>query len=171
MAAKRQQASKAKIVRDSNGQIVQPTRSYARAGRVETETRINHVCEMMRNLTYRTGDTARELAVTWGLSLDRTQAITLEAHNRITAEVLDPVNVRRNMGSALNKIMVDATTSNKAEDKRLLIQAAKVLGILTGSNAPTRIVVREEPLEKMSDERLEELAREALKSLSGKDSA
>lgn len=168
MAAKRQRAPRIDPA-VSPSLPTKPPRSYARVGRVETEARVNHVCDMMRNLTFRTGDTARELAVTWGLSLCRVQEITLEAHDRVTAEVLDPNNVRRNMGSALNKIIVDATTSNKAEDKRLLIQAAKVLAILTGSNAPTRIVVREEPLEKMSDERLEELAREALKSLGSKD--
>lgn len=70
-----------------------------------TESRIEHICELMRGMLFRRGKTGKLLESEWGLSHDRIKELTAEASKRVRAEVTDPERQRGDICVALQHIV------------------------------------------------------------------
>lgn len=104
-----------------------------------TEARIEIVADLMRTAKFRRGRTAKELAKKWELSLDRVHDLTAEASKRVVAEFRDPERVTIKVASSLERIIDEEMAKpSSRRQSRNIIEAGKVLLLLTGANAPER---------------------------------
>lgn len=147
-----------------------------------TEARIEHIAGLMRTLEFRTGETVRELAAKWRLGAQRVRELSAVASKRVRAELTDPDRVVVKVTASLEKVIDDAlretnepaliekagkdgerVTYQESPNgaRRVLIEAAKALCILTGNAAPTKHEVKDTTrFDKMTrEEHLEELAK------------
>ena len=124
-----------------------------------TEIKIKYVMTLMRTLRWETGETGRILQLVWGLSTDTLLKYASEASRRVK-DSFEPEEVSRMISSALTRCIQDCAKDN---DRRHLIQASKALAELTGANKSIKINI--EPMSKMSDEKLTQLAEIALNTL------
>lgn len=131
-----------------------------------TEARIEHIANLMRSLDFITGETVRELAAQWGLGEQRIRELSSIASKRVRKELTDPDRVVVKVATALEKVIDDAiretdepaliekqgndgpVTYQESPNgaRRVLIEAAKTLCVLTGANAPTKVEVSEKPM-------------------------
>lgn len=131
-----------------------------------TEARIEHIAELMRTLEFRTGETTRGLAAKWRIGVQRVWELSSIASKRVRAELTDPDRVIVKVATSLEKVMDDALreTDEPAHiekqggdgpmiyqespngARRVLIEAAKTLCVLTGASAPTKIEITDKPM-------------------------
>ena len=105
------------------------------------ECRIEHIANMMRELKFKRGDTAKALAKEWGLQLNAVHHMTAEASKRVSKELLNPDAVKVNIGEKLLQIAdegmrFEGEPKDVAAHRKLVVEAGKVLFHLTGANAP-----------------------------------
>lgn len=147
-----------------------------------TEARVEHIADLMRSLEFRTGETTRELAAKWRITVQRVWELSSIASKRVRAELTDPDRIVVKVAAALEKVIDDALRETdepaliekQGKDgervtypespngaRRVLIEAAKTLCILTGNAAPQKHEVKDVGrFERMTaDEHRAELAR------------
>jgi hypothetical protein len=147
-----------------------------------TEARVEHIADLMRSLEFRTGETTRELAAKWRITVQRVWELSSIASKRVRAELTDPDRIVVKVAAALEKVIDDALRETdepaliekQGKDgervtypespngaRRVLIEAAKTLCILTGNAAPQKHEVKDvSRFERMTaDEHRAELAR------------
>lgn len=132
------------------------------------EARIERICEMMRDLSFRTGKTTKMLAEEWGMSVSSVSKYANEASRRVRAEMGEQADyVSVNVGIALQTVIdgalhdienppmivngENAFAESPNKSRAMVIQAADKWAEITGAKAVQRIKVE---VEKMSDEEL-----------------
>lgn len=146
--------------------------------------RVAYIADMMRDLRWKRGKTAYELAKVWGVSPSTIENYSAEANRKVCAEVTDPEYVSRTVCSALEEViesareeMVHGAVIEKVGDngepikytldpniaRRSITQAAKTWAEISGAMAPTKLRVGEDPPSKLTDEELAKLLPEALR--------
>jgi len=116
------------------------------------EQRIELIAQHMRDMTWQPRVQIRKLAGEWNLMLDQVRNLARQAAARVVSEIGDPARVMLTIASALERVVHEALEDG---DRSSVINACKVWAQLTGVNAPTRVEVSN-PLEKLSDEELEQ---------------
>ena len=99
-----------------------------------TEERIARVMAMMRDLTFRRGETAKELAKEWDLHPQRVAEITAEASRRARAEILNPDHVTVTVGQRMEQIVTGG-------EDRDAVAAGKVWAQLAGAMPDVKVQV------------------------------
>lgn len=127
-----------------------------------TESRIEIIAQRMRALTWVRGKTGPELAREWGVSKRTLEGLAGEASRRVRAELTDLDGAHVDILGALRRVVSEGFETG---DLKAVVHASKTYAQVVGAMAPTKIAVREEPPEKLTDEQLEALAREAVEAL------
>lgn len=118
-----------------------------------TEARIEHICELMRTLAFKTGRTVKELAKQWDCTEQYCRELTAEASKRIRAELTDPDRVTAKVTTSLEMVLDNAMQGMLEGDgrsRRDAIEAAKTWAVLVGAAAPSKHQV--EDVSKIPDE-------------------
>lgn len=127
--------------------------------RARVQARIDHICTLMRNVKWIRGVTSEALAKEWGISIDRMRELSAEASRIVRAEVVDPDAVTETVTTTLADIMRSAHDQG---DHKSAVAAARAWADITGASSAIRVRISEEKPSGMSDERLKELANEAI---------
>lgn len=99
-----------------------------------TEVRIAFIADMMRKMTFKTGDTIYKLSEEWGLGLDRVKQLSTMASRRVKEEIANPDHVTVTLCTALSQIVTEGM--KPGGDRKQVISAAKVWAEIAGSFAP-----------------------------------
>lgn len=91
---------------------------------------------MMRDLTFRRGSTAKELAERWHLSHDEVRRITAEASRLVASEVTDRDATTADVGVVVRQLVCDPKI-----EPRDRVKAAEVWSRLAGIFAAERLEV------------------------------
>ena len=107
------------------------------------DERVNHIADMMRDLTFRTGRTGRALAALWGEPQWHVDVLTSEASRRVRAEFTDHDAVLSKVGVALDRVISEAMVGvgDAGPCHRDVIQAAKLYAEVSGASAPQKLEV------------------------------
>lgn len=125
------------------------------------------VAEMMRELTYRTGVTNKDLAREWDLPSSYVAQITTEASRRVRGELTDHDRVLSKVSVSLDRVIDDALSSG---DRHAIIKACQVWAQVTGAGAATKVQVQSD-LTAMTPEQLQARKVEIIARLTGKSAA
>lgn len=130
--------------------------------RAATEARVEHIAGLMRRLEFRTGETIKGLALEWGLSEQRMRELSAIASKRVRAELTDPDRVTVKVSTVLERVIDEAMAETRdpaliipGEDgeerrahkespniaRRVVVEAARTLAVLTGANAPAKVQI------------------------------
>lgn len=124
--------------------------------KLKREEYIQHICDMMRELTFKRGRTAKDLAKQWGLSVSAVRNMTSEASRIVSREINDPDAVSADVGLALQKTLERALED---DDRRSVIAGAKVWADITGATAARKVDVEVGEREEITPERAAEIVR------------
>jgi hypothetical protein len=120
-----------------HARIKQKPKAKGHGGTVES--RIAHIEGLMRTLTFRTGTTAKLLALKWGLSLATVEKDTAEASRRVRASVIgDREHIGASVGAALETALQNAVAEKQW---RVVAQLADTWAKIAGVVAPVRTEV------------------------------
>lgn len=125
--------------------------------------RVEYVADMMRALTFRTGATAKSLAVEWGMPLSYVAKMTAEASRKVRKEY-DEDRVMSKIAVALDTVIDRALESG---DRHAIIKAVQVWAHVTGAGAPTRIAVSQD-LSALTPAQLQARKAEIIQRLTGR---
>ena len=98
----------------------------------EVEDRVEFISDLMEDMVWHKGKSAKILAKRWGLAKGTVEGNAAEASRRITA---DADQVRRNISVMGEKLLRDAHRTGKAKDFSML---GKLLAEISGANAPVK---------------------------------
>lgn len=127
------------------------------------DERIERICSMMRDLTFRTGKTVKELAREWGLAEKTVREYTAEASKRVLAEIKDPDKVQATGLSKLEAMIDDSISDaskagpDASRHRKNAMDGIRMLLELTGSAAAKRIKLE---YDELSEADLEKKAAE-----------
>jgi hypothetical protein len=122
----------------------------------ETRKRLEHICNMMRNLTWKTGRSAQDLAKLWELSPHTVRRLATEAAKIVRREVTNPDRVGRTVGAALDQVLHDALAKG---DHRTVISASKIWAEISGAVAPKQVEMQVTEKDLTTEELKERLSR------------
>ena len=98
----------------------------------EVEDRVEFISDLMEDMVWHRGKSAKILAKRWGLAKGTVENHAAEASRRVTA---DADTVRRTITAQGTKLMADAYRSGKAKDWSLV---SKLMAEVSGANAPVK---------------------------------
>lgn len=98
----------------------------------DVESRVEFISDLMEDMVWHRGKSAKILAKRWGLSKGTVENNASEASRRVTA---DAETVRRTITAQGTKLMTDAFRGGKAKDWSLV---SKLLAEVSGANAPVK---------------------------------
>ena len=135
--------------------------------------RIEYVMDLMRNLQWRRGKSAPEIARCWGVSTGLVEGYSSEGRRRVLAEVTNPEDVGIKVSTALEEVIDGARADIEARDgvgdaRRAIIAAAKTWSEVTGSHAPNKVRL-EVSVKSLSAEELRAQTVEAMRVLAADD--
>ena len=110
-----------------------------------SEIRIAQVMQMMRELTFKRGETYKALAIEWNVGPDRARKITAEASKRVLAEVTDPEKVKPLLAETLAEAIRKAMVANEFNS---VAQLARVYAEIMGIKAAAQTLVTVTPGER-----------------------
>jgi hypothetical protein len=119
---------------------------------------------MMRELTFRSGATAKALCAEWGLPRNYVANLTTEASRRVRAELTDHDRVLSKVSASLDRVLDDALESG---DRHAIIKACQVWATVTGAGAATKVQVQTD-LTSLTPEQLKARKEEIIARLTGK---
>lgn len=128
------------------------------------ETRVEYVADMMRELTFRSGVTAKALCREWGLPRNYVAALTTEASRRVRAEVVHDDTVISTISLSLERVLHEALNSG---DRHAVVKACQVWAQVTGAGAAAKVTVQTE-LTSLTPEQLQARKAEIIARLTGK---
>src|SRR5215467_11450782 len=105
------------------------------------ESRVEYVADLMRELKYRSGVTAKALEREWNLPRIAVCEITTAASRRVRAELTDPDRVMSKVSASLDWVLDNAIESG---DRHALIKAAQVWAQVTGAGAAAKVQVQQD---------------------------
>ena len=100
-------------------------RSVTRARFYESklrEERVEECAALMRDLTYRTGKTTKELAAKWGCSLDVAQQVSAEASRRVRSQ-LDKDRAGALISARMEQVLCEGEDRDAIGAGKLLVDA------------------------------------------------
>lgn len=97
-----------------------------------TEERVNFIADMMENLSWERGKSARRLAKEWGLSEKTIQGYSAEASRRVVADAED---ARRDITAGCRKLFRDSVNAMDARGARAV---GELWATVSGAKAPER---------------------------------
>lgn len=106
-----------------------PTQARARETVAE---RVEFIADVMENLQWTRGKTARELAAIWGISESRVQDLSAEASRLVTA---DASEARRDISAGCRKLFVDAVQNLDAKSAKAV---GELWAAVSGAKAPEK---------------------------------
>jgi hypothetical protein len=133
------------------------------------KVKLDHICDLMRNLKWRTGKTGKELAKKWDMSESRMKHLAAQASSIVRAEVTNPDRVTRSVGAALEDAIYSA---HAAGDFKAVIMAAKTWAEVMGTAAPRQVGIQVSEADLTTEEleaRLAALASQAKQETSQND--
>lgn len=107
---------------------------------VETELRIELICDLMRQWAY-DKNARKRLAAEWSVSEDWVTDLAVVARDRVLGEY-DPNQMKLDAAMALRMIMLQSMRSDDPKERSNAIKAADTLAKLTGANAPVKSEVK-----------------------------
>lgn len=121
------------------------------------EDRIQHIMQMMRDLTFERGVTWRKLGAEWGIGDSGMREMCAEASRRVKAELTNKDEVTVDVGVTLQRVMRKGLADYERDDDvkagSLTIQAAQVWSGIVGIEAPKKV-----SLELAAKQRFEDMA-------------
>ena len=115
------------------GEFVDDDEQTPRRTAPSVEERIDFICELMAQLLWERGKTAKRLAAEWGLAVATVEGNAAEASRRMTA---DKTDVARDIGVVARKAMLEAA---EARDFRGVKAMGDLLLDVSGARAPTKV--------------------------------
>lgn len=103
----------------------------------DTTSRVEHIADLMRDLQWERGKTAKRLAEEWSVSESTIRNYSAEAHRIVVAEV-DMTEAGRDVSVALRTVLAD---SMRDGDRKNAIKAAEVWATVSGAKAAEKHVV------------------------------
>lgn len=110
-------------------------KGITRARSDEVDARVERVAELMRSLDWRRGESNRELAKEWGVSVAAVNDYAAEASRRVRAEVTDVGEVTGTVATVLAGNLERASAAREFGD---VAKLADVWTRITGARAPER---------------------------------
>lgn len=100
------------------------------------DTRIDDIADMMRSLSWRRGESNRELAKAWGVSVAAVNDYAAEASRRVRAEVTDKDEVTGTVATTLAGNLERASQAGEFGD---VAKLADVWTRIVGARAPEKV--------------------------------